>query len=265
MEAATVPEPQEDNVELLRKSLQVTIPEELITYTNVLVYGDPGAGKTYFCGTAADLEDTSPVLILDVEGGVTTLRKRSNVDVVPIRSMGDIESVYNKLYKSIENNQIYYSTICIDSLTELADLDIRTIMKEAYNRNPSNIDIDVPSPREWGKTRNHIRVIVRAFRDLPCHVIYTASASSISEEGFPTKYFPGFSGKLRLEVPGFVDIVGYLTARTERVTGETVVKREMQVLGTNRVVAKDRTNSLGEDGIIHEPRFPEMWKTIRES
>lgn len=246
-----------DDNQTLRESLQVKPPAEVVDWINALVYGEAGVGKTYLGGTADDDARMSPVLFVDVEGGLATIRQKHDIDVVTVRTMKAVEDLYNKLYHSIENDEIYYKTIVIDSLTELADLDMRTVMKEAYNRLPDKVDIDVPSPREWGKVRNHIRLIVRAFRDLPCHVLYTAHVGVLSEEGQPTKYFPGFAGKLGREVPGFMDIVGYMYSENK----EGVIYRYLQVQGTRRVVAKDRTSSL--DDVIENPDMPMIWDLIQ--
>jgi phage nucleotide-binding protein len=256
---SAVKTPTKSSAEELRESLQVKPPTEVVSYINMLVYGEAGTGKTYLGGTADDDARMSPVLFIDVEGGTATIRQRESIDVVTIRSMKQIEDLYNKLYHSIDKNSIYYKTIVIDSLTELADLDMRVVMKDAYQRLPDKVDVDVPSPREWGKVRNHIRLIVRAFRDLPCHVLYTAHVGTLSEEGQPTKYFPGFAGKLGKEVPGFMDIVGYMYSEVK----EGVIYRYMQVQGTRRIVAKDRTASLG--GTIENPSLPMMWDLIHEN
>jgi phage nucleotide-binding protein len=240
----------------LREALQVKPPHEVVDWINALIYGEAGAGKTFLLGTADDDKRMKPMLIVDVEGGLTTIKHRSEVDVVTVRTMKEVENLYNKLYHSIDKGGIYYKTVGIDSLTELADLDMRTVMKEAYQRLPDKVDIDVPSPREWGKVRNHIRLIVRAFRDLPCHVVYTAHIGVLAEDGQPTKYFPGFAGKLGREIPGFMDVVGYLYTDTK----EGVVNRYLQVVGSRRVVAKDRTSTLGD--VIENPTLPSMWDAI---
>jgi len=73
-----------------------------IDWLNSLIYGDPGTGKTYFLGTAEDHPDTHPLLILDIDGGIKTLRKRQGIDVIQIRSFAQIVKVYQDLYNAIE-------------------------------------------------------------------------------------------------------------------------------------------------------------------
>lgn len=236
--------------------LAIETIDDQVEWLNILVYGDPGVGKTYFGGTAEDHPDLAPMLAVNIEGGLTTLRHRKGLHTKTVRSMKELENLYNTLYHSISDGKIKYKTLMLDSLTELADLDMRDIMKEAFSRNPDKVDKDVPSQREWGKSRAHIRTIVRAFRDLPCHVIYTAHVGTEQNEGQPMKYFPGFSGKLRTEVPGFMDIVGYMSVQNKG--GGPA--RFLQVQGTNRVVAKDRTAALGD--VVEDPSLPLIWEKI---
>jgi hypothetical protein len=236
----------------------------------MLIYGEPGVGKTYLCGTAEDNPDTSPVLYLDIDGGVVTLRHRPSLHVLAVRSIDKIKrgemtmlginEIYEMLFQSIdrETGKMPYGTVVIDRLDELADIDMRYIMRDAYNRNPDKVDVDVPSPREWGINRSHVRKLVRAFKDLPCHVIFVAGVNSKDEEGQPTKYFPGFSGKLKTELTGFVDVVGYYY---NEISGTGEVQRKIQFQGTKRVQAKDRTGALG--GEIIDPTIPLIWDMIQ--
>jgi phage nucleotide-binding protein len=250
----------EEAVKQLREALQVAPPDEIVRFLNLFVYGESGVGKTYLGGTAADDPKTSPVLFIDVEGGVTTIKERRDVDVVTVRSMKQLENVATKLGASVKDGRVYYGTVVIDSLTELADLDMRVVMKDAYNKSPDKVDIDVPSPREWGKVRNHIRIIVRYFKDLPVHVVWTGHVGiqeADQDKGIPRKFFPGFAGKLSREIPGFMDIVGYYSQKSNN---EGVIIRSLQLQGTDRVIAKDRTKALGQ--MIQDPTIPSIWETI---
>lgn len=255
------PELTDDDI-ALREALQVMSVSEVVEWVNLFLYAEPGAGKTYFIGTAEDDERLRPVLIFDVEGGMMTLRDKPGIDVITVRSMQEVEDKYNKLYHSIKIDPVtgkpsmYYKSVGVDSLTELADLDMRTVMKQAYSRKPETVDIDVPSPREWGIVRNHIRLITRGFKDLPCHCVFTGGLGIDQPEGQPAKYRPAFAGKLIREVPGFFDVVGYYSARNRG--GE--ITRTLQVIGTDRVLAKDRTKVLGQS--VENPTLSSIWDTV---
>lgn len=238
----------------IRDILGVQSPAESIDWLNLLIYGDPGVGKTKLCGTAQDHPDTSPILFLDVEGGSVTLRKRKDIDVIQIRSMQQVQEVQNKLFKQ---PKMYYKTVIIDSLTELQKLDMRTVMKEQWNKKPDSTDIYVPSPREWGKSGERVRMVVRDYRDLPCNVICTALlATDQSESGKITSYHASLPGKLKSEIPGFFDIVCWMRA----VEGSDGIVRTLQTTKTEKVVAKDRTDTL--PGLIESPSIPLIWEII---
>jgi len=243
--------------------LQVQSPEDVVPYINLLIYGEPGAGKTFFCSTAQDIEETKPILFVDVEGGVLTIRKRPDIDVKAVRSIKDVEDVHNMIFK----DPSYYRTVIVDSLSELQKLDMRFVMnhEKQNSSNPDRVDIDTPTQRAWGKSGERIRRIVRAFRDLPCNTIMTTLVSTEYEEDDKGKedkskvrlFYPMLPGKLRGEIPGYFDVVGFLQADADR-SGN--IKRTLQVAKTKRVVAKDRTGSLGL--VVNEPSIPIIWNMI---
>lgn len=239
----------------LREKLGVKPAAEAIPYLNFLVYGEPGAGKTYLAGTAQDHKETSPVLVLDVEGGTTTLRHRQDVDVRQVRSIDDIISIH----RSLVENPGYYKTVVIDSLTELQKLDMAEIMKEAVSKRVDQ-DPDTPAQRDWGKSSNRIRRIVRGYRDLDCNTILTALVT-IEKDGQSQAltFYPSLPGKLKTEIAGFIDVVGYIYSDND--SGEVI--RRIQFAQTRRVIAKDRTSSLGD--VIENPTIPMMFDLIHNN
>lgn len=243
----------------IRERLNVKTPEDAVPYLNLLVYGEPGAGKTHLAATAQDHEDTKPILFLDIEGGTTTIRKRKDVDVIQVRSMNQIESVYAELRK--EGSDPYYNTVILDSLTELQKLDMRTVMTEQFNKKPDTTDIYVPSQREWGKSGERMRIIIRGFKDLPVNTIATCMLAQDKDDSSGiTSYFPSLPGKLRSEIPGFFDVVGYLSSKTVKNGDREEIVRTLQLARTRRVIAKDRTSDLGN--LIENPSIPLMWEMI---
>lgn len=228
-------------------------------------YGEPGVGKTYLAGTADDSELTSPVLFLDVEGGTQTIRDKPEIDVLQVRSMGDIVRAYEQLANIPDGEEMPYKTVVIDSLTELQKLDMRELM-DALEREKGadRIDKYVPTLQAWGKSGERVRIIIRSFRDLPCNLIATALlAESHDERTGIVTYYPSLPGKLRSEIPGFFDIVCHLRADDEKEGDEVKIIRRAQFVKTTRVTAKDRTNRL--DHIMEDPTIPSMWAKIASS
>jgi AAA domain-containing protein len=236
-------------------------PMESVPYIKELIYADPGGGKTYHLGTSAFHEDFYPMLLLDVEGGAMTLRKfpQDRILVKQVRRMQDMEEQHKKL---LENPGMVKS-VGLDSLTELQKLDMNTVMKQRHEDNPDKIDPDVPDQRAWGKSGERIRKIVRAYRDLPLHFFATCHVQEREDErtGRVTVY-PSLPGKLRAEIPGFFDIVGYLRAVQEGGDPPEVV-RIVQFAKTDRVIAKDRTGALGD--MMRNPTIPLMWEMINNN
>jgi hypothetical protein len=250
---ATATKPRDEE---LRKNLGVKTPAETIKWINALFYGDPGAGKTWLSATAEDHKDTAPILFLDVEGGVTTIRKRKDIDVVTVRSIDEVVKIHGKLRGS--PNCGGYGTVVVDSLTELQKLDMRTLMKEVVNKRP-DLDEDVPSQREWGISRERMQRIVRGYRDLPINTIFTALAQEERDNAGTIKFVPSLPGKLRQDIPGFLDVVGYMSTDVD----DGKIVRKLQFLGTRRVSAKDRTGALGNS--LTDPTIPMIWDLINAS
>jgi hypothetical protein len=178
---------------------------------NMLVYGNSGVGKTLLCGSAQAVPEMNPVLFVDVEGGTLTLRTQySDVEVVRVNSFKDIQRVYSELY----DGKSGYKTVVLDSLTEMQKFSMYGIMEDLQARtlgSDKEFDPDIPGIREWGKNTEQIRKMVRAFRDLPLNVLFTAlEMTDRDPKTGKVTVKPSLSGKLSNEVAGFVDQVFYL-------------------------------------------------------
>jgi hypothetical protein len=224
--------------------LRVAPASEAIEYINLLVYGDSGVGKTLLAGTAWDVPEMRPVLVIDVEGGTFTLRERyPMVDVVRVDSWKDMQTVYDALY----NGEGDYKTVVLDSLSEIQKFSMGQIMTEVRKTDPSR-DIEVPGIREWGKNLWQVRAVVRGFRDLPMNALFTALADHDRDPRTGLeKSRVGLQGRSRGEVPGFVDFVVYMYMKYH----DEQNKRFLLTQQTEKEIAKDRSNKLPR--IIEQP------------
>lgn len=244
----------------LKEALGVKPPAESITWLNAMIYGEPGVGKTYLAGTAEDHAKTAPLLVIDIDGGVTTLRHRPGIDVMQVRSFNDLVSAYRTLHDAIpaDGKKFPYGTIVVDTLSELQQLDLNEVMGTMARLN-DKLDADIPDQRGYGKSGAHIRKIVRAFRDLPCNVIFNCHSSSERDNNMRLIHQPKLVGKLRIDIPGFLDIVGYYRMGD----GENGVERLLQFQKTETAIAKDRTGAF--DPVEINPTIPSLWDKLQQT
>jgi len=247
----------------LAQRIGAKAPDGSVKHLNYMLYAEPSAGKTYHFGTIVDWpEEFLPALLLDIDGGTDTVRNIKHPDFhisQPIRSLDKLKEVY----REIADQPDYYKTIGIDNISELQKIDMNEVMLEAKAtaNNPDNVDIYVPSQREWGKSSERMRIIIRAFRDLPCHTVCLAHIDE--RENKLTKInqlWPGMPGKLKHELSGFFSVIGYLSVYEE---GGDVL-RQIQFKKTRTVQARDRFQVL-PDLMTNNPTLPDVWRIIKES
>lgn len=227
----------------------------------MLLYGESGVGKTHLLGTAEDHPDTGPLLILDIDGGVSTLRKRRTVDVIQVRSVKQLVDVYQDLLREVptdKKGKFPYGTIGIDTFSELQSLDLAQIMRTMAGMN-DKLDPDIPDQRGYGKSLAHMRDVVRKYRDLPCNVIFTCHSQTDRDNNMRLMTFPKLTGQMRVVAPGFVDIVGYYRAEGN---GDDVT-RYLQFQKTETTIAKDRTGAF--DTVEVNPTIPSLWEKLQST
>lgn len=219
---------------------------------NLMVYGDPGVGKTVLGGSASAVEALAPVLFVDVEGGTLSLRERfPDVKVVRVKSFNDLGQVHAELKKPSNP----FRTVVLDSITEIQKFGMYEIMRRAIDNDPDR-DPDLPGIGEWGKNTEQIRRLIRAFRDLPVNTIFLALAQTNTDKRNNTLTKPALSAKLSNEVAGFLDIVCYMYKKTV----DDEVKRVLLTAGTDEFIAKDRTDRLPP--ILEAPDMTTIYKIL---
>lgn len=229
-------------------------------HLKVMIYGNYGTGKTTLAGTAANVESMRDVLVINAESGdlaLTPFQDRiDTIQVTEYKRMSQIKEFLTKHCKARDAGDIdklremesylrgyevetpkQYNTAIIDSLSEVEQYCMNQLLGIT---DTTKLDEEVQSA-EWSEyKRNHsmIQRLVRAFRDLPMHVIFICGEQFNQDEAKRYKYSPALTGKLSKQVQGFMDMVGYLAIGNPKDDG--TVPRRLYVLPTGKYDAKHR-------------------------
>lgn len=231
---------------MINAPFQIKTIQDREKWLKFLVYGKHGSGKTELVASSVDVASMNDVLMIDTDKGEITIQdskriknghKLHHVEVNHIKTIGQVHDFLKAHAFHRDNNdteKLYvlqskitgmtvqelkeagppamYRTVIIDSLTELDTLSNWAIL----GLDPVKVmqgdmaDLDVAGWPEFRKNNEMVRMLIRAFRDLPFHVLYTAAEAWTQDETKKFHYSPAMTGKLASQIQGFMDIVGWL-------------------------------------------------------
>lgn len=193
----------------------------------VLVYGQAGAGKTCLCATTPDHTRT---IILSAEAGLLSIAG-ADIAVIEIKSIDDLMKAYQWLTTTEQGQS--YEWICLDSVSEMGEVILSAAKKAVKDLRQA-----------YGEMQEKIEDMIRAFRDLPRNVYFTAKLESYQDDAGVVRYQPALPGKkLGQALPYFFDEVFFL--RVEKDTEGNSV-RYLQTVPDIKYHAKDRSGRLAE-------------------
>ncbi len=226
-----------------------------------LIFGPPGHGKTHFVGTAALDPRTTPIAIIDFEGGVPEVLtglpgKGTKWVSYPVNSMETL----NAAFSEIADPDNGFKAAAVDSLSELHTFFLMTVLEKEYNTNAKRQDPDKMEIQDYGIAMVQLRRFVRYLRDLDMHVFYTAHSKEEVDPREGQVVLPKMAGQMAHEIPGMMTLSGYL-ALSQNDEGET--ERLLLLQGYARIRTKVRTQ-WGEDAPdeIEDPTVTTLLDTL---
>lgn len=221
-----------------------------------LIHGDSGAGKSWLGDTAP-----GPRLILDAEGGAgfTPSTKYSwdpmrenppaitgnDSVIVLVRDF----AMMQRIFQWINSGQHPFKSIVFDSLTEI------------QKRCKDNIQGQQFRQQDWGTLLAEMETMIRQYRDIakmePANPLDVAVFVTTSMTDNRNTFRPNVQGQLRLTLPQFVDVVGFLYTAPN---AEGHLDRVLMTQPFPGYIAKDRTNALGD--LTPSPNIERMMEVI---
>lgn len=188
--------------------VQITGDQEYGRYIKALFCGDPGSGKTLISSTFPN-----PVFA-SAEGGLMSIA-RKRLPFVKIDATEKLLALKNAMEQEphvrakllgVQDRFDRIDTVVIDTIDEVA----RLLIKERLEANKK----ETLAIADWGWLGDQLRAIIRSFRNLDMHVVFTCHLKSSEDSETGRIYFkPAIQGAVGDEIAGYVDLALLLRAQ----------------------------------------------------
>lgn len=224
---------------------------------NILIYADPGDGKTYLAGTALDVPSLGEVLFLDIDGGLAAVAHHGDkIKHVSIGSSAEYEAAIKDLAGP---DKAKYGTVVVDSTTELSELELQAVAKAATEKGGRRDNPDQTELVDFKLRSQKILRLLGLTKRLSQNIIFLAKAGrEVPKDGNglpiagakPTEIYPDLPKKVRAELIGMVDIVGFLHKEADG-THKLYVENHGPIKGKSRI--------KGVSGILTNPTMKDIF------
>jgi len=231
---------------------RVAPPSKQKKYFKMLIFAQPGSGKTVLTGTAPKN------LLMDTEDGLTSLNNHPDIVspdllTIPYVSFFQVENLVRLMSDNVPE---FADRECfsIDTMSELHKKGLAETVERDWRRNPVAVNRYVAQTEHHTENNEHIRQLMASMRDLNRHLIVTTHARTLEPKNRPALTIPDFSEKLANVLNGMMDLVGYLYKK--EVDGK--VHRVLRVHTDGFIACKTRIGNMPDE--ILDPTWPMLYE-----
>lgn len=192
----------------------------------MLLYGDPGVGKTRFSATAPN-----PIFLeFDPEGELSIID--SGLPLFVIKSMVELRRAWGWVWK----HQKEFDTIVVDSVTNLQRLGVDEIV------DPTQLDVE---QRDWGRSFRQMRGLIMGLTKIKKNVIFICSERFRDDKIRTLKIaVPNVTPSVASLLNDHCRVIGRMSVRVERVGEVKKLVPVITVYNSGRFWGKDTSGRL---------------------
>jgi hypothetical protein len=167
---------------------------------SMIVFGEYGMGNTWFASSADEIDDYSPVLIVDFVGSAAGVgRKYPNVDIIKADTHEKLEYIINELL----TEEHPYKTVVFDTLNVAQGR-----AEKFFRKKPENVNNKFGV---WADLKDWTLDFARKMHHAPFLAIFIAHSQTDKDDntGKLTTTVK-IAGSSRTDVPAVPDLIGYL-------------------------------------------------------
>ena len=238
---------------------------------NMLVYAEPGEGKTPFVCSVSEVPEMLPALLIDADAGTLSVRNIEELDTIHIARLAMQKDVsqwaaIDLIWNWLRTAQHNYKTILLDGGTDIERAcELDAIQYGIKHKKADNHDPELAELADYRRIQERMKRMYRRFRDLETvdgrrvNFIATAHEGARKQDNGKTFIQPLFMGKGSVLIQSVFDIVARMVSGPSSKDSKVLAKYLVPSL-EGKARGRDRSLTLGER--IEEPSMKKIAESI---